>query len=353
MLTLKGSSGRNAYNAALQSTSNEQLLLNIVRLRYIDAPYFLNVSSITTQFTLGSGLNGSVPIPGINSSNPASVSGDVLWRNQPTIQYTPLEGAAFADHLLQPVDLMLIQYLVYSGWDVDRIFRLIIQSFDGVNNLPMAASPLHCGDLKYKKFYEVTSLLRSLQVKGLLQVGTKTQDEIDQDSQEIPTTKPSGKIRATSIQLAFPYHSDEGKKLKDLLEGISYENGQYVVDLKLGFQKNSQIGIMPRSILSSMYYLSLGVCIPEGMKKCAPYAYNAEGKCVDWNNVVGQLIKIRHSKRYPKNSYVAIKYRNYWYYICDEDLNSKRTFALLQGIYNLQAGGTPQTAPILSIPLGR
>jgi hypothetical protein len=43
-------------NDTIRATHIEQLLLNIFRLRYDDTPYFLQVSSVSTQFSAqGSG----------------------------------------------------------------------------------------------------------------------------------------------------------------------------------------------------------------------------------------------------------------------------------------------------------
>jgi hypothetical protein len=41
-------SGRPNYNEAIQRTDKEQLRLNIVRLRFIDRPYFLELSTISS-----------------------------------------------------------------------------------------------------------------------------------------------------------------------------------------------------------------------------------------------------------------------------------------------------------------
>ncbi len=46
------------YNAALQITNDEQLLLNLVRLRYLDSTAFVEVGSITAQSSFQSGLEG-------------------------------------------------------------------------------------------------------------------------------------------------------------------------------------------------------------------------------------------------------------------------------------------------------
>ena len=48
---------RTKYNEAVKTTSEEQLLLNIVRLRYTDTPSSLEISAIADQRELAAGLN--------------------------------------------------------------------------------------------------------------------------------------------------------------------------------------------------------------------------------------------------------------------------------------------------------
>ncbi len=42
-------SGRPRYNTALANTDNSELLLNFVRLKYNELPYFLEVTSISSS----------------------------------------------------------------------------------------------------------------------------------------------------------------------------------------------------------------------------------------------------------------------------------------------------------------
>ncbi len=42
---------RTDYNVAMGNTESEQILLNLVRLRYGDAPYFLEATALNTQFS--------------------------------------------------------------------------------------------------------------------------------------------------------------------------------------------------------------------------------------------------------------------------------------------------------------
>src|SRR5215831_13696139 len=40
------------YNEVVRDTNDEQLLINIVRLRYADSPVFIDLPNITSQFEL-------------------------------------------------------------------------------------------------------------------------------------------------------------------------------------------------------------------------------------------------------------------------------------------------------------
>ncbi len=334
---LKGEGGRNAYNVSMQTTSNEQLLLNLVRLRYCDTPYFLNVSNITTQFSYGADGNVRFLFPGFNEKNPTAVGGSFNFKSTPTIVYSPLEGKAFAELLLQPLDLTIIQQMIYSGWDIDRIFRLGIQSFGGMHNAPAASGPFPNDNPEYKDFYEITKLMRHFQKRNELQVGIKT----------------NGDGRATSLQLFFPSGSQEAQYLSNLLGGLENTKGYYILDMNLGFQSDGEIGVMPRSVLSCMYYLSLGVELPKEhlKKRIAIMTDIGDDGRDDLAPIIKQLITIKTSKNYPTTAYLAVKYKKYWYYIEDYDVNSKRTFSLLLTLYNLQAGGVKQLMPILTIPI--
>ena len=58
--TLK--SERSNYNLAVQRTNDEELLLNLARLKYRDTPFFMEVSSVASQFTLSTSANASSTI---------------------------------------------------------------------------------------------------------------------------------------------------------------------------------------------------------------------------------------------------------------------------------------------------
>ncbi|HVK52998.1 MAG TPA: hypothetical protein VM469_14805, partial [Pseudoxanthomonas sp.] len=54
---------RLGYSSAISESWKEQTLLNIVRLRYADAPMFLDVSSVVASYSAEGQLNGAVNFP--------------------------------------------------------------------------------------------------------------------------------------------------------------------------------------------------------------------------------------------------------------------------------------------------
>ena len=339
-VALGGSGGRNAFNATLHATSNEELLLNLVRLRYCDTPYFLNVTNITSQVTYEAEATTKLFFPGFNRANPASIGGGMLWKSQPTIVYAPLEGSQFSELLLKPIKLLFIQQLVYSGWDIDRVFKLTVQSFNNIHNAPTASGPFPNSKPVYKDFYRITELFRYFQKNNELHVGIKS-------------TKNEGSGATMSLQIFFPNRGKEAKELASYLYNTEPANGYNVIDMKLGFQEEGKTGIMPRSVLSCMYYLSLGVDIPLQHELNNIGVTTCDDLCpFNWSQIIRKLITVHHSRKEPRSSYIAVKYRGFWFYIDESDITSKRTFVLLLNLFNLQAGNTKSAAPILTIPVG-
>ena len=95
------------YISAVGESWKEQTLLNIVRLRYGDAPSFVDVSSVISGYTfqgqvsagaaISSDLTATIP------SNLVTLGGNASYIDRPTITYTPLSGEKFARSLLQPL----------------------------------------------------------------------------------------------------------------------------------------------------------------------------------------------------------------------------------------------------------
>ncbi|MCH9613136.1 MAG: hypothetical protein S4CHLAM102_16420 [Chlamydiia bacterium] len=343
-VAIEGNGGRNAYNDVLQQSNNEQMLLNLVRLRYDDFPFFLEINNVTTTFTYGAKASGLVPIPGFTKQNPFELGGEVSWQNQPTIQYTPLDGHTFSNQLMTPVDLLTVQLLYNAGWDIERLVRLTIQSIDELTNAGGGTILLANTWDRFEKFVNMTRLMRYFQEMGELSIGIK-----------MPKNCPDAKdCEANALQISFPANNQYSKDLAELLDAHIIHHDHYVVDLPMDYNKEVRVGIKPRSLLAIIGYLSLAVEVPKEHVRSGRVneSSDLEGELIDCKDVVGDLMVIKSSKCKPRDAYVWVKYGNYWYYIDNDDTRSKRTFVLLLQLYNLQSGDVPKNGPILTLPIG-
>lgn len=90
------------YAGAISNSWKQQMLLNLVRLRYSDLPVFLEVSSVINQYNLEGEVNagGLFSSPG---SDVFSVGGKGRYYDRPTISYVPLQGERFTRSILRPI----------------------------------------------------------------------------------------------------------------------------------------------------------------------------------------------------------------------------------------------------------
>ena len=116
-----------------------------------------------------------------------------------------------------------------------------------------------------------------------------------------------------------------------------------------------ELDIEPRSLMGTLYYLSHATHIPQehiesGLVTTTTHEW---GDVFDWSDVSGDLLQVCSQRRKPKHAAVAVKYRDYWFYIDDRDLASKSSFTLLLQLFELQAGGGAEgTKPVLTLSVG-
>ena len=88
---------------ALQQASDEQLLLNLVRLRYMEMPVFLQTSNINTQFAVRSDLAASGTINEGNIPNVLGLSAGLGFEERPAISCGLPNSRDFPGRLLAPI----------------------------------------------------------------------------------------------------------------------------------------------------------------------------------------------------------------------------------------------------------
>ncbi len=332
--------GGNDYNVAMQSTRDEQMLLNLVRLKYRDTPYFLEVGSVSSQFRMTSEGAASANLGSRPILDSLGLSSKHSFVEQPTVTYTPLGGNDFVQRLLTPISLDTILLLSNSGWSIERILRLTTQYMNGLPNAPTASGPTPSVAPDYAEFTELAALLRKLQQQKALRMGYR------QDGEKITRT----------VQISNSSHSQAEVDTFRQLLGLSPASREYVLaEGQAEPNQTRSISLATRSLMGVLFYLSHSVDVPEADKQAGVVTItrDRDGSEFDWGRLTAQLFHIRSSETLPQDASLRTLYRGHWFYIDDADLATKSTFSLLTQLFSLQAGDTEKASPLLTLPIGQ
>jgi hypothetical protein len=317
---------------------NEQMLLNLVRLRYRDNPLFPETGSIIAGYTLKgtAGASGGIVFtPQVTDDLRLSLGGELSFA--PTMTYTPLQGEDFATRLLSPVTPLTVLYLSQSGWSLARLFTLCVQEANTVPNAVSASGPTPDIAPEFETFRELTEALRELQVNGRLLIA------LDNDGKTVLLHIIKGKEQTEDAAVGV------------VRRILALDADTLVYRVKPGLVRESptEIAVMGRSILAVMFFLSQGVDVPalhESQGKVT-VTRRRSGERFDWSELTGRVFRVRSSEALPEDAFVRVFYRGHWFSVADTDLNSKTTFNLLTYLFNLKAAGKTAQEPLMTYPV--
>ncbi len=328
---------RTEYNIAMSRTEDQQMLLNLVRLRYGDAPYFLEATALNTQFLLAPSAEASTLLD-FNGNNSYGLTGKFAYEEKPTVTYSPLRGEDFVREVLSPISLDTIVLLDSSGWSPERVLSLSVENLNGLDNASQASGPTPSDAPTFKKFQEAIKVMGQLQNDRTLII------------ERLPNSAGLGYLASLNkvaehdsriLNLASLLNLDNTRTSFPLTNSVSRPN------------KNS-INVRTRSFMGVMYFLSHAVDVPEDHINSGKVKITLDrsGQPFDWAEVTGDLLTIKAQKKQPTNSAVAVEYRNKWFYVNDNDIQSKSTLQLLGQLFALQSKKSVNSAPILTLPIG-
>ena len=381
------------YNEAVKTTSEQQLLLNIVRMRYTDSPSSLAISSIADQREV-SGRLGIVPFftsagAGDVGSYQGSIwpSAELAGVTRPTLSFTPLDDQEFTRRLFTPISLEGTAYLSKTTWPISVVFRLYLENLNWVSNAETASGPTPCTQPDYVEFLVGVSALQRLQDRKLMAIFSEPRETVlafgkgeQKDQLRVALdaikegyqlqTNPDGTwklvkernqpvlrlgdIASNDEDLALfcsAFRLDASLRTFDLTaEGVDpFLTGTPATGLdKLDFET--------RSLLQVLFFVSHGVDVPAEhlASRLAATTFESSGQAFDWRQVMQGLFQVRHvkSRKPPTCAQIAIKYQDYWFYIDERDRETKSTFSLLLEVSRLELNAPKSTAPLLTLPLG-
>jgi hypothetical protein len=328
------------YISAISDSWKAQMLLNLVKLRYGDAPVFLDVASVISTY----GIEGSFGFAGNWTDNPIppwpfsalyNVTALGRYAERPTITYSPLSGEKFARNLMTPIPPAAILNLLQGGYPVDVVLRLCVHSINGIQSRFGSGARARQAD---PEFYQLLEKLRVVQQSGDL--GLRVRKTGDQTATLIVfSKKPNPAVEAARVEV---------RKLLELdpkAEEFSVVYGSVATN-------DREIAILTRSILEILVDLSSYIEVPAA-DATEQRTFPTPAPEVVNGTPVAPLIRIFSSSQSPGDAFAAVPYRQEWYWIDDKDFASKRLFSFIMFLFTLtETEGGKQGAPIITIPVG-
>lgn len=325
---------RLGYNEALVRSADEQLLLNIVRLRYRDNPLFLDVSSIVAQYGRDVSATGGFHLANPGGVDEGAVGFDLGMSENPLITLTPLRGEEFASRLLAPIDAKEVVALSFSGWSIGRLMICCVQEIHGVRNAITASGPTPALAPEYEAFHRAAALLRKFQLSGALAISLDAAGSV-------------------VLNLRSDASRVDPTELEELQRILRLENRTERIRLvpPMNSLEGTDVPYLGRSLLGVFYLLSQAVEVPVEHEErgWVTVTRDAAGGRFDWSKVLGTIFRVHSGAEPPKEAAVRVRYRDTWFWVADDDLDSKSTLSLVTILFTLKSGSGTGGTPLIAI----
>jgi hypothetical protein len=389
------------YNEAVRRVGEEQLLRNIVHLRYDEAPLHLNVSAIAAQYELSTAAEARPFFIAPNPSNSnvifktfTAILPDLMVQgaNRPTITLDPADDSAAVRQFLTPISPDFLVFLTQTSWPVSSILRLWVERINGVPNAVAASGPVQDAPPDFARFQRVSELFQIVQDRELASVHAV--ERATPVSGPLPAAAVTAAAAVEAAKAGLEYRrgadgqswvlvrperrltvevtpgAEAAPELAEVAALLNLVPGQRRYDLvgaargvpdpaRFPGPPSTELRVVTRSTAQVFYYLANGVEVPPE-HVCAglvPPIAGADGYGFDGREITRGLFEVHAcaGKRPPPTAFVAIPYRGYWYYIDDRDRESKATFALMLLLSRIDFSRRPPGAagPVLTLPAGR
>ena len=321
------------YINAISDSWKRQMLLNLLKVRYTDAPVFLDVASVINSYSLEGDISLAGQYAPVGRGDTfAGVGATGKYVDSPTITYAPLRGDTFARSLMAPIPTSGILHLVQSGYPADLVLRVCVSSINGLENAYGGPGNPRAGD---PKFFELLAAMRTDQSAGGMGMRMKP---VGDKQALVLFLRP-----ATEADVAIP-----NQRIRELL-GLNAEAREFTVTYGAYPASDTEIVLLSRSMLQIMVDLASYIDVPP--IDAAEGRVYVPSRGPEETRLAPPLLKVHQGDAAPQDAYAAVHYRDHWFWIDDRDVRTKAMFNFLMFMFALTETGGPQIqAPVVTIP---
>jgi hypothetical protein len=318
------------YSSAIADSMKQQTLLNIVKIRYVDLPVFVDVASVVSGYSLESTVSAAGAFTGgdNNLGNTGTLVGSARFTDRPTITYVPMTGEKFLRGLITPIDPKNIFFMLQSGYPADFILGLTVESLNGVRNRSAVAGSLREAD---PDFIRALELLRDLQSAGGF--GMRVEED---------------KVKGSTGVIFFrrddppPEMLEKTAEIRRLLK-LSPDRSRFTLRYSPMRGEDDELSVNSRSMLQILGAFASYIEVPaEHLNDHSALPAAGQG--------AKSGVRILSSRERPPEVFAAVRYRDYWFWIEVGDFQTKRALTALTFFFSLADTGGDQKLPLITIP---
>lgn len=160
------------YNVTVYRSNNEELLVNLVRAKYFEHPFFLQVGAIAPQFnySASAGVSADLQRKSVGGAQVFHPSLGASVAEIPTVTYAPVLGAENVRKLLTEFGLDAFVLLARATVPMDVLMRILVKNIGELDGSPQQKLEVPSGvESSYDRFLRLAILLRRLQDLGDLE----------------------------------------------------------------------------------------------------------------------------------------------------------------------------------------
>ena len=323
------------YGTAIADSWKQQTLLNIVKLRYMDLPVFMDVASVVSGYSLQTGVtvSGTVSSDSAVQGDFGSIGGHAVYTDRPTITYVPMTGDKFMRSLVTPIDPKNIFSLLQSGYAADFILGFSVESLNGVRNRSAAGGAVREAD---PAFVRALELLREVQTAGAFGM------RVEEDKAKGSTGVVFFRRDDVSDDVL-----EKGAELRRLLR-MAPEQQRFTLTYSPVRGTENELAVTSRSTLQIMQAFASYVDVPEVHLRERSAWPSPDGTAASESRQ--PRVRIRSGKKKPAQAFAAVRYRDHWFWVENGDLQTKRALTVVMFIFTLAESGSPEKLPLITIP---
>jgi hypothetical protein len=311
----------------------------------------------------------------------------MAYTETPTVTWSLPDSSEYYGLILAPLGTDQLTALTQSGWDPSQVLRIGVKKINTLRNQEYRVNRGIFIPPSHAELMEALRLLDELSTDGMIDLAYGVKSNLGAakipmeklDTRAIPdglqyglqfmtrddpnTLEPLKLSKALFLRFSTRSDSDpRAQRLRDLLRldkgkysfAIVDTGGSGIEQLRSESGKVSQvyepearlaeIVVNNRPMMEVLYFASTSVDVPE--------ADLARGRA---RNISDQIdvtwLRIHSSPTEPTNAWIKIKFNDAWFYIVDNDLNSRSSFTLLDAMFASVVGNVPGAKPLLTLPV--